>query len=411
MTAVRVAAVFGTRPEAIKMAPVVRALQEDPSFEVRLLVTGQHRELLDAVLACFDLAPDADLDLLVPGQPLAELAARALDGVARALRAWGPALVLTHGDTATTVAAALAAFYEGIPSGHVEAGLRSGDRWEPYPEEMDRRIADQLADLLFAPTERARRALLAEGAEPERVFVTGNTAIDALLHTKERVEREGERAPWPASLSRVDWSRRVVVVETHRRENWQGAIAAVARAVGAVVRARPDVEVVYSVHPNPVVREAVSGALSGTPRVHLCEPLDYPTWVRLLSRCEAIVSDSGGLQEEAPALGKPLVVTRRRTERPEAAEAGTALLVGTEADDVRDALLRVLDDDELRQRMSRVANPFGDGKAAARIRDAIRFRFGLGPRPRDFRVEGGAGAARRDERAGPGRPREAGVSS
>lgn len=380
MTRARVVTVFGTRPEAVKMAPVVRRLREDPDLESLVLVTAQHRDLLDPVLRHFEIVPDADLDLMEPGQNLAAFAARALESVARTLRGWRPDFVLTHGDTATTVAASLAAFYERIPVGHVEAGLRSGRRWDPFPEEMDRLVADVVAEIHFAPTPRARDHLLREGVDPDRVYVTGNTAIDAFLYTASAAAAAG---PVPGTEG-VDWSRRVLAVETHRRENWEGAIAEIARAIGDVAAARPDVEVVYSVHPNPVVREAVYGALAGRPRVHLCAPFDYPDWVRLVARSHMVVSDSGGIQEEAPALGKPLIVARRTTERPEAVEAGTAILAGTTYEEIRAALERLLDDAACYRRMSRAANPFGDGRAAERTVLALKHRLGLGPRPADF---------------------------
>lgn len=381
MTRRLVATVIGTRPEAVKMAPVVRRLAADPDLESRLLLTGQHRDMVHGVLSDFGIAADADLGLMEPGQNLASFTARALDGIATVLRRWRPCLVLTHGDTMTTVAASLAAFYESIPSGHVEAGLRSGSRRDPFPEEMDRTLADQLADLLFAPTARARERLVATGADPERIYVTGNTAIDAFLHMTRL--HAGPR-PWPDCLAGVDWSRRIVVVETHRRENWDGAIGEIARAVGDVVRNRPDVEAVYSVHPNPVVADAIRERLLGRPRVHLCPPFDYPTWVRLLAASHVVVSDSGGLQEEVPAIGRPLVVTRRTTERPEAVEAGTAILAGTDYEGVARALATLLDDGDAHRRMSRAVNPFGDGRAAERTVQAVRHHLGLGPRPRDF---------------------------
>ncbi|MBE3589763.1 MAG: UDP-N-acetylglucosamine 2-epimerase (non-hydrolyzing) [Firmicutes bacterium] len=369
------------------MAPIVRAIAEDPDLEGRVLVTAQHRELLDAVLEHFEIQPDADLNLMEERQTLHGLTARALTGVAEVLRAWKPDFALVHGDTVTTVAASLAAFFERVPCGHVEAGLRSGRAWDPFPEEMDRRLADTIADIHLAPTPRARDHLRREGVEEERIYVTGNSAIDAFLYTVERV-----RPPRRPEAEVLHRGRRVLAVETHRRENWDGAIAEIARAVGDVVDAHPDVEVIYSVHPNPVVKEAVHAALAGRPRVHLCEPFTYPEWVYVVAHSYLVLSDSGGIQEEAPAIGKPLIVARRTTERPEAVEAGTAWLAGTGYEEIRHALETLLNDRERYQRMSRARNPFGDGRAAERTVAAVKHRLGLGPRPEPFRPEAGGAA-------------------
>lgn len=379
-----VASIFGTRPEAVKMAPIVRAIAADPELEGRVLVTAQHRELLDAVLDHFDIRPDADLNLMESRQSLDRIAARAISGVAEVLREWKPDFVLVHGDTVTTVAASLAAFFERIPCGHVEAGLRSGHRWDPFPEEMDRLLADAIAEIHLAPTPRAREHLRREGVSEDRIYVTGNSAIDAFLYTVERA-----RPPRRPETAALQGGRRVLAVETHRRENWDGAIAEIARAVGDVVDAHPDVEVIYSVHPNPVVRDAVHGVLAGKPRVHLCEPFTYPEWVYVVAHSYFVLSDSGGIQEEAPAIGKPLIVARRTTERPEAIEAGTAWLAGTSYDEIRHALETLLTDRERYQRMARARNPFGDGRAAERTVAAVKHRLGLGPRPEPFEPHAG----------------------
>lgn len=379
-----VVSIFGTRPEAVKMAPIVRAIAADPDLEGRVLVTAQHRELLDAVLDHFDIRPDADLNLMESRQSLDRIAARAISGVAEVLREWKPDFVLVHGDTVTTVAASLAAFFERIPCGHVEAGLRSGHRWDPFPEEMDRLLADAIAEIHLAPTPRAREHLRSEGVSEDRIYVTGNSAIDAFLYTVERA-----RPPRRPETAALQGGRRVLAVETHRRENWDGAIAEIARAVGDVVDAHPDVEVIYSVHPNPVVRDAVHGALAGKPRVHLCEPFTYPEWVYVVAHSYLVLSDSGGIQEEAPAIGKPLIVARRTTERPEAIEAGTAWLAGTSYDEIRHALETLLTDRERYQRMARARNPFGDGRAAERTVAAVKHRLGLGPRPEPFEPHAG----------------------
>ncbi|MBX5476115.1 MAG: UDP-N-acetylglucosamine 2-epimerase (non-hydrolyzing) [Clostridia bacterium] len=379
-----VVSIFGTRPEAVKMAPIVRAIAADPDLEGRVLVTAQHRELLDAVLDHFDIRPDADLNLMESRQSLDRIAARAISGVAEVLREWKPDFVLVHGDTVTTVAASLAAFFERIPCGHVEAGLRSGHRWDPFPEEMDRLLADAIAEIHLAPTPRAREHLRREGVSEDRIYVTGNSAIDAFLYTVERA-----RPPRRPETAALQGGRRVLAVETHRRENWDGAIAEIARAVGDVVDAHPDVEVIYSVHPNPVVRDAVHGVLAGKPRVHLCEPFTYPEWVYVVAHSYFVLSDSGGIQEEAPAIGKPLIVARRTTERPEAIEAGTAWLAGTSYDEIRHALETLLTDRERYQRMARARNPFGDGRAAERTVAAVKHRLGLGPRPEPFEPHAG----------------------
>jgi UDP-N-acetylglucosamine 2-epimerase (non-hydrolysing) len=362
-----VAVVVGTRPEAVKLAPVVHALRRRPGLETRLIATAQHREMLDQTLAVFGLAPDVDLDVMRPGQGLAELTARLLTALAETFAAERPDLVLLQGDTSTVLTAALAAFYAGVPVGHVEAGLRSGDPRDPFPEEANRRLAGVLADLHFAPTERARRNLLAGGVPAERVFLTGNTVIDAL-------QRVLAGLPPPP-----EEGRRMLLMTAHRRENWGEPIRRVCRAVRDVLEARGDVEVVFPVHRNPLVREVVWAELGGHPRAELREPADYRTMVDLERRCYLALTDSGGLQEELPSLGKPVLVLRQTTERPEAVEAGCARLVGTAREAVAASLLELLDDPAAHAAMARVANPFGDGHAAERIAAAVDAFLGRPP--------------------------------
>ncbi|HEY3082190.1 MAG TPA: UDP-N-acetylglucosamine 2-epimerase (non-hydrolyzing), partial [Chloroflexota bacterium] len=361
----RVAVVVGTRPEAIKLAPVVHALRRHADLDTRLVATAQHREMLDQALATFGLAPDVDLDLMRAGQGLAELTARLLTGLAETFATERPDLVLVQGDTSTVLTAALAAFYARVPVGHVEAGLRSGDLQDPFPEEANRRLAGVLATLHFAPTERARRHLIEGGVPPERVILTGNTVIDALRDVV------GRLPPPPPD------GRRLLLLTVHRRENWGEPIRRVCRAVREVLEARPDVGVVFPVHRNPIVREVVWAELGGHPRAELREPADYRAMVDLERRCYLALTDSGGLQEELPSLGKPVLVLRETTERPEAVEAGCARLVGTAREAVAANLLELLDDPAAYAAMARVANPFGDGHASERIVAAVRVFLGL----------------------------------
>jgi UDP-N-acetylglucosamine 2-epimerase (non-hydrolysing) len=361
----RVAVVFGTRPEAVKMAPVVHELRRHDDIEPRLIVTGQHREMLDQVLAAFDLRPDLDLDLMRPGAGLAELTARLIGALDEALAAERPDLVLVQGDTTTAFVGGLAAFYRQIPVGHIEAGLRSGDRYDPFPEELNRRLAGALSTLHFAPTDRARANLRREGVADEAICLTGNTAIDALRYTLARLP-----PPPPAS------ARRLILMTLHRRENWGARMRSVCAAVRDVLTERDDVEVVLPMHRNPVVREAIQAVLGGCERVELTEPLDYPGLVDLQRRAYLVMTDSGGIQEEAPSLGKPILVLRETTERPEGVEAGCARLVGTDRARVRAEALRLLDDPVAYRAMARVSNPYGDGHAAERIVAAVRARLG-----------------------------------
>lgn len=380
--ALRVLCVFGTRPEAIKMAPVVLALRADPRFAPRVCVTAQHREMLDQVLALFGIAPDFDLDVMRPGQDLAEVTALVLRGLQPVLEAARPDVVLVHGDTATTLAASLASYYRRVPVGHVEAGLRTGDLYAPWPEEANRRIAGVLARLHFAPTGRARDNLLAEGAPADAVHVTGNTVIDALLDVAGRIERDpGLRATLDAGFGFLAPDRRILLVTGHRRESFGAGFERICRAIAEIARRRPGLDVVYPVHLNPNVQEPVRRILSGIPNVHLIAPLDYLPFVRLMTRAHLILTDSGGVQEEAPSLGKPVLVMRDTTERPEAVAAGTVRLVGTDPAVILEALETLLDDDSAYERMRFAHNPYGDGQACPRILDALHRTFARAERP------------------------------
>lgn len=368
----RVLIVIGTRPEAIKMAPVVRAFEEWNACQTRVLVTGQHRELLDAPLALFGVRKDFDLAVMRPGQDLTDVTAAVLNGMRDVFTEWRPDWVLTQGDTTSTFAASLAAFYARVRVGHVEAGLRTGDLDAPWPEELNRRLTAVAASLHFAPTPRAREALLREGVNPGAVHVTGNTVIDALRSVVERLKSdEALRAQAEAALPPLNPARRLILVTGHRRESFGPGLEALCRALRRLA-ARGDVEIVYPVHPNPNVREPVERALGSCEGVHLLPPLDYLPFVFLMNRAHLIVTDSGGVQEEAPALGKPVLVTRDTTERPEGIEAGTAELVGTDEVRIVERAERLLDDPAAWNAMARAHNPYGDGAAARRIRDILR---------------------------------------
>jgi UDP-N-acetylglucosamine 2-epimerase (non-hydrolysing) len=358
---------FGTRPEAIKMAPVVESLRAEPSFEVKVCVTAQHRQMLDQVLELFGIRPDFDLNLMQPGQDLTDITSNVLLGMRGVLRQWRPDWLLVHGDTTTTFAAALAAYYEKVAVGHVEAGLRTGNIYSPWPEEMNRRLAGSLASLHFAPTGGARDNLLREGIAPETIHVTGNTVIDALLQVVERVrDDDGLKERFARQFAFLDSGQRLVLVTGHRRENFGAGFERICRALGKL-GARGDVEIVYPVHLNPNVQEPVRRVLGDLPRVHLIDPLDYLPFVYLMDRSHLIITDSGGVQEEAPSLGKPVLVMRDTTERPEAVEAGTVKLVGTDEEAIVGEAARLLDDREAYERMSHAHNPYGDGAAGCRI--------------------------------------------
>jgi UDP-N-acetylglucosamine 2-epimerase (non-hydrolysing) len=353
--------VVGTRPEAVKMAPVIRALKREPEFQPVVLATAQHRDLLDQTLAIFGITPDIDLNLMTPGQTLAALTARLLAGLDDVLSAHTPAVVLAQGDTTTVMAAAFAAFYRQIPFGHVEAGLRTGDLRRPFPEEMNRVVTARLARWHFAPTETARTALLAEGVPPSAVHLTGNTVIDALLDVAGR-----------ATGTPLAEGRRRILVTAHRREHFGAPFAEICRALRTLADQREDIEILYPVHPNPEVQRPARSILGGHPRIRLLEPLGYADFVAAMKGCHFILSDSGGVQEEAPALGKPVLVLRHETERPEAVAAGVARLVGPDHDAIVRESLRLLDDPAAYAAMSTGASPYGDGKAAGRIVEVLR---------------------------------------
>jgi len=379
----RVAVIIGTRPEAIKLAPVVRELRRFPDrFDARVIATAQHRQLADEVLALFEIGPDYDLDVMTSRQSLTHVTSRILVRLEPVLAQLRPDLVLVQGDAATSFAGALAAFYQRIPVGHVEAGLRTGDKYNPFPEEIFRRLATVAADLHFAPTAGARAALLREGVDADHIYVTGNAVIDALLSV---VRQEH---PLPRGVRRVlaGGERRLVLVTAHRRENWGQPLREICAALRELARRFPDIVVVYALHPNPQVTEVARAALGGQSRVVLIKAPPYAQFVSLMKRAYLVLTDSGGLQEEAPALGKPVLVLRRTTERPEGLAAGVAKLVGVEKQAIVAAAARLLSDRRAYLRMARTANPYGDGKAAPRIRKAVLHHFGLGPRPRDFTV-------------------------
>ncbi|MCX7864720.1 MAG: UDP-N-acetylglucosamine 2-epimerase (non-hydrolyzing) [Novosphingobium sp.] len=362
----RVLSVFGTRPEAIKMAPVVKALARDEAIEARLCVTAQHREMLDQVLDLFSIVPDYDLDLMRPGQDLGDITANVLNGLRGVLGDFRPDLVLVHGDTTTTMAASLAAYYQRIPVGHVEAGLRTRDIYSPWPEEINRRLTGALARLHFAPTQQARANLLAESVPDDHITVTGNTVIDALQQAIAIIEADRTIAADFASRFALDDARRLILVTGHRRESFGGGFERICRALAELAR-REDVEIIYPVHLNPNVRRPVEAMLSHLPGVRLIEPQDYLPFVYLMMRSYLILTDSGGIQEEAPALGKPVLVMRETTERPEAVDAGTVRLVGTDERRIVAAVRELLDDRATYERMSLAHNPYGDGRAAGRI--------------------------------------------
>ena len=371
MAEIRVLSVFGTRPEAIKMAPLALELARREHIDPQVCVTAQHREMLDGVLSVFGVAPDYDLDIMRPGQTLADITSRVLSGLGGVFESARPDLVLVHGDTTTTFAAALAAFYAKIPCGHVEAGLRTFDRWSPYPEEMNRRLAGQLCTLHFAPTARNAENLRREGVEGG-VFVTGNTVIDALAYT---ARGEGFSSP---QLRALDFSgRRVIALTCHRRENYGRPMENIFAAVREIAERHPEVLIVYPVHLSPAVRECAARLLGGVANIALIEPLDAVDMHRLMARSYLVMTDSGGIQEEAPALGKPVLVLRRETERPEAVEAGTVALAGTETADIVRLAETLLADGAAYARMAHAVNPYGDGHACRRIADAIEYSFGL----------------------------------
>lgn len=367
----KVMVVFGTRPEAIKMAPVVSALRSTPGIETFVVVTAQHRRMLDQVLDLFDIIPDDDLNVMEPGQTLPGLFGRILNGMTEVLRHRQPDLVLVHGDTSTTLAAALAAFYARVPVGHVEAGLRTGNIQAPWPEEANRRLTAPLTSLHFAPTSRSSDNLLGEGINPTTVHITGNTVIDALLTVVDKIKQQPAlNSELAAQFPFLDDSKRLILVTGHRRENFGDGFEQMCGALSDLAN-RDDIQIVYPVHLNPNVQEPVKRILADKPGVVLIEPQDYLPFVYLMSRAYLILTDSGGVQEEAPSLGKPVLVMRETTERPEAVEAGTVRLVGTDRARIVEEATRLLDDAEAYGAMSRAHNPYGDGKAASRISSVI----------------------------------------
>lgn len=379
MDKLRIMSVFGTRPEAIKMAPLVRELGNCPEIESLCCVTAQHRQMLDSVLEVFDLKPDWDLDIMTPRQTLSTITSKCLTGMDEAIDALKPDMILVHGDTSTTFAGALSAFYHQVPVGHVEAGLRTYDKYSPFPEEMNRKLVSAIADLYFCPTESNRQNLLKEGIT-DGLFVTGNTVIDALKTTV----REGYRFT-TEELNHLPYGeKKILLVTCHRRENYGEPMRNILLALRQIAEQHEDVELVYPVHLSPVVREAVDTYLRGAPRVHLIDPLPADEMHNLMARCYLVLTDSGGLQEEAPALGKPVLVLRRETERPEAVAAGTAKLAGVVQDDIVTMAERLICDPAAYGKMAHAVNPYGDGQACRRITDAILWHFGRGSRPADY---------------------------
>lgn len=364
----KILTVFGTRPEAIKMAPVVRALSRHDGFESRVCVTAQHREMLDQVLDLFEIEPDFDLNIMRPGQDLFAITANILTDFREVLMSELPDLVLVHGDTSTTFAAALACYYLRIPVGHVEAGLRTGNLYSPWPEEANRRLTGALAELHFAPTTMAAENLRKENIAAERITVTGNTVIDALLTIKQRIEEDsGLAATLKAKFPQLHESRRIVLITGHRRENFGEGFDRICSAISTLARRYPNVDFVYPVHLNPNVREPVNRILSAISNVHLIEPLEYLPFVYLMMLSTLILTDSGGVQEEAPSLGKPVLLMRDNTERPEALDAGTVRLVGTDVERLVSQVSLLLDDRTEYEKMSFAHNPYGDGRASDRI--------------------------------------------
>ncbi|SEM39178.1 UDP-N-acetylglucosamine 2-epimerase (non-hydrolysing) [Sphingomonas gellani] len=370
MTKPRILVVFGTRPEAIKLFPVVRTLTDRGDVSVRTCVTAQHRGLLDQVLEIAGLVPDIDLDLMEPGQTLDRLTARLLTGLGAVLDAERPDMVVVQGDTATAMAGAMAAYYRKVPVAHVEAGLRSGDIYHPWPEEVNRRMIAPIAALHFAPTDTAAEALRREAIDPARIHVTGNTVIDALHWTRDRIAREPALASGLLPIADRVRDKRLVLVTTHRRENFGDGMTAIARAL-ARIAAREDVAVLFPMHPNPNVGGVMDAVLGDNPRILRIDPLDYPHFVAALDLAHLVLTDSGGVQEEAPALGKPVLVMRETTERPEGVAAGTARLVGTDEDRIVSEIFTLIDDHAAYAAMARAHNPFGDGHASNRIAEII----------------------------------------
>ncbi|WP_031514182.1 non-hydrolyzing UDP-N-acetylglucosamine 2-epimerase [Desulfofalx alkaliphila] len=373
----KVLTVFGTRPEAIKMAPLVLELQKTEGIQCSVAVTAQHREMLDQVLELFGITPQYDLNIMQAGQTLFDITNRALSGLKEVLEDNKPQLVLVHGDTTTTFVASLAAFYKQIPVGHVEAGLRTHNKYSPYPEEMNRQLTGVLADLHFAPTVKAKENLLKEGIDEKNIFVTGNTVIDALKSTVK--EKYIFNIP---ELDSIDFERRrVLLLTTHRRENLGGPMEQIYLALKDIVKSHGDVEIVFPVHKNPAVRQVVQRVLGDTERVHIIEPLDYQPFINLMQRSYLVLTDSGGIQEEAPSLGKPVLVLRNTTERPEAVHAGTVRLIGTDRAEVHKHTTQLLENRQAYKAMAEAVNPYGDGHASRRIAGTLCYKFNLNNYP------------------------------
>ncbi|MDU6926677.1 non-hydrolyzing UDP-N-acetylglucosamine 2-epimerase [Franconibacter helveticus 513] len=369
----KVLTVFGTRPEAIKMAPLVHALAKDPYFEARVCVTAQHREMLDQVLHLFSIVPDYDLNIMKPGQGLTEITCRILEGLKPVLESFRPDVVLVHGDTTTTMAASLAAFYQRIPVGHVEAGLRTGDLYSPWPEEANRTLTGRLATFHFAPTETSRQNLLRENIAKKHIFVTGNTVVDALISVRDRVMADDKlRGSLAAQYPFLDSAKKLILVTGHRRESFGAGFEQICKALADIAAQNQDVQIVYPVHMNPNVLEPVKRILGHVDNVILIEPQEYLPFVWLMNHAWLILTDSGGIQEEAPSLGKPVLVMRDTTERPEAVSAGTVRLVGTNSERIVHEVMNLLHNEDEYQAMSRAHNPYGDGQACERILHALK---------------------------------------
>ncbi|MBW3833727.1 non-hydrolyzing UDP-N-acetylglucosamine 2-epimerase [Aeromonas hydrophila] len=368
----KVLTVFGTRPEAIKMAPLVHQLANDERFDARVCVTAQHREMLDQVLGLFEIMPEYDLNIMKAGQTLNDITARILTELKPVLQDFKPDVVLVHGDTATTFAASLAAYYEQIKVGHVEAGLRTGNIYSPWPEEANRKLTGALASYHFAPTATSRQNLLDEGYDENHIYVTGNTVIDALLMVKHKIENNRELSDNLATcFPFLDASRRMILVTGHRRESFGGGFERICEALSLIAKKYPDVQIVYPVHLNPNVQEPVNRLLSGLDNVYLIEPQEYLPFVYLMNRSYLILTDSGGIQEEAPSLGKPVLVMRDTTERPEAVEAGTVVLVGTDVDVIFSKVEQLLENESTYRTMSKAHNPYGNGDACIKVINAV----------------------------------------
>ncbi|MBF9043589.1 UDP-N-acetylglucosamine 2-epimerase (non-hydrolyzing) [Rhodobacterales bacterium HKCCE4037] len=366
----RILLVFGTRPEAIKMAPVYQILKKSPAFNVRVAVTAQHREMLDQVLRLFAIEPDYDLNVMKPGQGLTEITSAVLAGLKPVLEDFAPDLLLVHGDTTTTLSASLAAYYQQIPVGHIEAGLRTGNIYSPWPEEINRRLAGAIARIHFAPTEKAAANLLSEAVPSDRISITGNTVIDTLLGVAKRLEKDSSLSATLDADFGIDSNKRQILVTAHRRESFGGGFERICSALATVAK-REDVQIIFPVHLNPNVKGPVETSLGTLERVRLIAPQDYLPFVHLMRRAAIILTDSGGVQEEAPSLGKPVLVMRDTTERPEAVDAGTVKLVGTDQELIVRETKALLDDQNAYSAMSHAHNPYGDGLASERIRDAI----------------------------------------